>query len=187
MTQTPAADDGQEHDVPVIEDVRDKLLTITCDWCGTQISVRKTGKGRPRRYCDRSCRQRAYEVRTAQARLERDQEAGKARRDDQPVEKLIERTVYRTRLLPPAQPPARDPWQREDTSPGPDTGPPRPRELQRLLARAAAAIAQGEYSYSEVERIMRGVDQMKVASDRYLDAVNAHMRGRMGGGKKKRH
>jgi hypothetical protein len=37
----------------------------TCGWCGKTIV--QSGKGRPRLYCDRSCRQRAYEQRTATA------------------------------------------------------------------------------------------------------------------------
>ncbi|MDO5077368.1 MAG: hypothetical protein Q4D83_08790 [Corynebacterium sp.] len=33
-----------------------------CEWCGKPIDVSR-GRGRPRRYCSRSCRQRAYEQR----------------------------------------------------------------------------------------------------------------------------
>ena len=33
----------------------------TCSWCGTDIA--QTGRGRPRKYCGPSCRQRAYEQR----------------------------------------------------------------------------------------------------------------------------
>ncbi|CAL9610808.1 hypothetical protein [Nocardiopsis dassonvillei] len=167
--QTPAADDGQEHDdVPVIETVHRKVLMRTCDWCGKEFSPRAKGKGRPRRYCDRSCRQRAYEVRTARERQERDQEAGTARRDDEPVREVVREVVTRTRLVPSGPgTPLRDPWQREEGSPAPEARPPRPRELQRLLARAAAATAQGEYSLSEIDRIRRAVDQVQMAADQY--------------------
>ncbi|MEZ2121358.1 hypothetical protein QWU43_03985 [Corynebacterium sp. CCM 9204] len=34
----------------------------TCQWC--QGPVPKQGRGRPRKYCSHSCRQRAYEQRT---------------------------------------------------------------------------------------------------------------------------
>ncbi|MHB1986950.1 MAG: hypothetical protein ACYCSF_03035 [Acidimicrobiales bacterium] len=36
-----------------------------CQWCGRQV-VPSPGPGRPRRYCKRSCRQRAYELRRRQ-------------------------------------------------------------------------------------------------------------------------
>jgi hypothetical protein len=188
--QTPAADDGQEHDgVPVIETVHRKVLRRTCDWCGKEISPRPKGKGRPRLYCDRSCRQRAYEVRTARERQERDQEAGTARRDDEPVREVVREVVTRTRLVPSGPgTPVRDPWQREEDSPAPEAGPPRPRELQRILARAAAAIGQGEYSLSEVERITRSVDQLRMAADRYQDVLRKHLREQLvDKPKRKRH
>jgi hypothetical protein len=174
--ETPAAG-GQEHDgARVIESVRRTVIRRTCGWCGTEISPRAKGKGRPRTYCSRSCRQRAYEVRTARERQDAAQEAGTARRDDEPVREVVREVVTRTRLVPSGPgTPTPDPWEREDTAPAREAGPPRPRELQRLLVRAAAAIAQGEYSYSEVERIMRGVSQASTAADRYLDAVSEHM------------
>ncbi|QTH60824.1 hypothetical protein J5O04_08370 [Corynebacterium hindlerae] len=34
---------------------------MTCAWCGTPIEV--SGRGRPKKYCSHSCRQRAYEQR----------------------------------------------------------------------------------------------------------------------------
>jgi hypothetical protein len=33
-----------------------------CAWCGRQVAARE-GRGRPREFCRRSCRQRAYESR----------------------------------------------------------------------------------------------------------------------------
>ncbi|WP_083985469.1 hypothetical protein [Corynebacterium testudinoris] len=35
--------------------------TPTCAWCGREIS--RSGRGRPRKYCTVSCKQRAYEQR----------------------------------------------------------------------------------------------------------------------------
>jgi hypothetical protein len=54
------------------------------------------GRGRPPRYCSDAHRQRAYEVRTAQARQERDAAAGKLRTE--PVREVVERveTVTKT-------------------------------------------------------------------------------------------
>jgi len=33
----------------------------TCAWCGKELAV--SGRGRPRKYCSQSCKQRAYEQR----------------------------------------------------------------------------------------------------------------------------
>lgn len=51
-----------------------RLIRAACEWCGKPIE--QTGKGRPRLYCDRSCRQRAYEVRTAKVRQGEAQASG---------------------------------------------------------------------------------------------------------------
>lgn len=34
---------------------------VSCAWCGKELV--STGRGRPRKYCSRSCKQRAYEQR----------------------------------------------------------------------------------------------------------------------------
>ncbi|MFP5372514.1 MAG: hypothetical protein ACLGI3_17440 [Actinomycetes bacterium] len=60
----------------------------SCGWCGA--AVEQGPAGRLRRYCDRSCRQRAYEVRTAQRRQLADvgvDDAG--RRGERVVERLV--------------------------------------------------------------------------------------------------
>ncbi|WP_017584280.1 hypothetical protein [Nocardiopsis valliformis] len=184
-SEEPAPVDGSEHEDMVIETVREKLIRRTCEWCGKEISPRTKGKGRKRRYCSPAHRQRAYELRTARDRQERDQEAGLARRDDEPVREVIERTVVRTRLVPAS------PWERPgmrpggqlypgvDPAPAPERqedGEIRPRELQRILVRTAAAIAQGQLSVREVERIMRGVDAVKVSGDRFYDQLGRRHR-----------
>ncbi|MFE1396279.1 hypothetical protein ACFW3Z_25720 [Nocardiopsis alba] len=174
----PVPDDGQEHEETVLETVRTRLVMRTCEWCGKQMAPRKKGKGRTRRYCSPAHRQRAYEVRTATERLERDQEAGLARRDEEPVREVIERTLVRTRVVPAG------PWERPGMRPGgqlypgpapeperQEDGEVRPRELQRLLVRTAAAIAQGRLSVREVERIMRGVEAVRSAGDRFYDRL----------------
>ncbi|MEU3020168.1 hypothetical protein ABZ635_22555 [Nocardiopsis sp. NPDC007018] len=46
-----------------------------CEWCGSPLQVNPLG--RHRRYCSPAHRQRAYEVRTALVRRERDRQAGK--------------------------------------------------------------------------------------------------------------
>ncbi|QUX26356.1 hypothetical protein [Nocardiopsis sp. MT53] len=187
MEHTPTADDGQAPEHRVIETVREKVIRRTCGWCGKDIAPRAHGKGRPRTYCSRSCRQRAYEVRTANERLERDRAAGTARAADDPVREVVERVVTRTTVVPVAARSAADPWtprHLQDPEPAREGDLPRPRELQRLLARVAAAIAQGAYNPSEVDRIMRGASQVQTAGDRYVDALQERLRG---GGGRNRH
>jgi hypothetical protein len=50
---------------------RSNIVTVTkypCEWCG-RLVPRRTGRGRPARFCKRSCRQRAYESRHRAAEL----------------------------------------------------------------------------------------------------------------------
>lgn len=66
----------------------ERLLQVDCEWCGTAVPY--AGRGRPPRYCSRGCRQRAYELRTAQTRYDRDAAAGAVRTE--PVRRVVERT-----------------------------------------------------------------------------------------------
>lgn len=56
------------------------------------------GRGRPASYCSKSCRNRAWEVRSAEPRLQRDIAAGVVRTE--PVREVIRQTVVETRLVP---------------------------------------------------------------------------------------
>src|SRR5690348_6225372 len=67
----------------------ERPLQTPCEWCGR--AVRQPPTGRLLRYCDRSCRQRAYEARTAARRLGADVAAGVVRA--QPAERIVERVV----------------------------------------------------------------------------------------------
>lgn len=69
--------------------IAERPLQTPCQWCGN--AVEQSATGRLRRYCDRSCRQRAYEARTAQRRLQVDVDAGRVR--EQPAERIVERVV----------------------------------------------------------------------------------------------
>jgi hypothetical protein len=55
------------------------------------------GSGRPPKYCSQNCRQRDYEVRTAEARRDVDAAAGRLR--EGPVRELVERTETVTRTV----------------------------------------------------------------------------------------
>lgn len=196
MDHTPEEPPAEHHQEPVdpdvIETVRTQVIRRTCGWCGKGMSPRAKGKGRPRLYCSPAHRQRAYEVRTARERLEADQAAGRARRDDEPVREVVREVVTRTRVVrSPIQSPGyypgdryappQDPWEPAKSPEAPSSGPPRARELQRLLTRAAAAIAQGEYSPSEIERITRAATQVHTAADRHQqwmkELLTGHRKG----------
>ncbi len=79
--------------------VQERLEGRSCGWCN--VFVAYSGRGRPRLYCSKSCRNRAWEVRSAETRLQRDIAAGAAR--SEPVREVIRQTVVQTR---PASPPA---------------------------------------------------------------------------------
>ncbi|HXY46132.1 MAG TPA: hypothetical protein VEH29_18240 [Acidimicrobiales bacterium] len=49
-----------------------------CGWCGRDLALGGSGRGRPRQYCRQSCRQRAYELR-------RRQQAGTLQRHEVPI------------------------------------------------------------------------------------------------------
>ncbi|MFY1599507.1 hypothetical protein [Micromonospora sp. WMMD737] len=67
----------------------EREIETPCGWCGNAIVQPTTG--RRRHYCDRSCRQRAYELRAAQRRHQADVDTGRIR--SVPAPKIIERTV----------------------------------------------------------------------------------------------
>lgn len=81
-------------DVPAGERVetRTALVSVTCAWCGTVVPY--TGTGRRPKWCGRSCRQRAYEARTADRRTTA---ATIPQRD--PVREVVRETEVRTRVV----------------------------------------------------------------------------------------
>ncbi|MFI5837713.1 hypothetical protein ACIA5A_28950 [Micromonospora sp. NPDC051300] len=79
--------------------VTEHEIETPCGWCGNAIVQPPTG--RKRRYCDRSCRQRAYELRTAQRRHQSDVDAGRIR--SVPAQRVIERTIQPRRPTTVAQ------------------------------------------------------------------------------------
>ncbi|MEW2386479.1 hypothetical protein AB0873_31115 [Micromonospora sp. NPDC047707] len=57
--------------------VAEREIQTPCGWCGNAIVQPATG--RKKHYCDRSCRQRAYELRAAQRRHQADVDTGRIR------------------------------------------------------------------------------------------------------------
>lgn len=70
-------------------DPNERLVRRTCAWCGTWIEY--SGRGRRPTYCSKSCRNRAWEVRTADARLHRDQDAGAVPAAAEPIREVVSR------------------------------------------------------------------------------------------------
>jgi hypothetical protein len=62
-----------------------KLVSRTCGWCGVPLPY--SGTGRPRSYCCKSHRNRAWAVRSGAAR------AGDGTRTPGPVREILERTT----------------------------------------------------------------------------------------------
>ncbi|MEE2041550.1 hypothetical protein Q8791_30445 [Nocardiopsis sp. CT-R113] len=73
---------------------RTRLVSRTCGWCGDPVPY--SGRGRPATYCSKAHRNRQWEVNSARRRQERDQAAGTARPEDEPVREVIRETVTRT-------------------------------------------------------------------------------------------
>ena len=73
------------------ETVRERPVLVQCQWCGESLLC--APRGPAPRYCPRpkTCRQRAYEVRTAQARADADPVDGG--RSTEPIRQVIERVV----------------------------------------------------------------------------------------------
>lgn len=81
---------GQDSSMPDRPRTSDRVLQSPCEWCGAAISHPVRG-GRRRSYCNQTCRQRAYEARTAARRLDRDLEIERHR--PAPAERIVERVM----------------------------------------------------------------------------------------------
>jgi len=116
-----------------------KRIAVSCEWCGQAVPY--GGRGRVPRYCCRAHRQRAYEVRTAEARL------GRALRDGQlraaPVERVVERETIVRREVRVAVPHHVEPTMLVEQDPTP-TKRRGGREWLGELEQLTAALAGGE-------------------------------------------
>lgn len=138
------------------EQSKERVISRECAWCGAAFEPgRRAGH---QRYCTRACRQRAYEVRTAERRRERDVGAGRVRTSGDPVREVVERHTVRTvvRTGPPrpvAVPPPAPP------------DPPRARELQEHIEAAAAAVRSGRIGPWDHRRLYGAVMAVLAALD----------------------
>ncbi|MFD8562967.1 hypothetical protein ACFV1N_37315 [Streptosporangium canum] len=87
----------------VARHVRQRVESRTCPWCSAKVPY--TGRGRPAEYCSKACRNRAWEVRSAERRLQRDIAAGLRQL---PMREVIRETVTETHVVtvqgPPREP-----------------------------------------------------------------------------------
>jgi len=103
--------DGEvERERLVTTRVTERVVGRDCEHCGTWVDY--SGTGRPPRYCSKNCRNRASELRTAEARIGRQLAAGQLRTEpvreviERTTERVIERTRTRYAALPAAAQPA---------------------------------------------------------------------------------
>ena len=61
----PADPTHRRPDGPAAVGLGSGRTPARCQWCGRELGTGNGGVGRPRLYCAQSCRQRAYEHRTA--------------------------------------------------------------------------------------------------------------------------
>jgi endogenous inhibitor of DNA gyrase (YacG/DUF329 family) len=93
-------DDGDEA-LPVLQrTTTERQVSVTCGACGADVPYQ--GEGRPRRYCNPSCRTQAWALRRAAARLEIAL--------PEPVREIRERVVDRWVPARPAAPDTAREW-----------------------------------------------------------------------------
>ena len=141
----------------ITQTTRQRLVSRTCGWCGEPVPY--SGKGRPPKYCSKSHRNRAWEIRSATARLEADRQAGTAAADGEPVREVIRETLIRTatrsaRIEVPRPYPVERPAR-------PDTA----REAADYIDQVAAAVRDRRIMHFEHRRIMRSVRHLLAAID----------------------
>jgi endogenous inhibitor of DNA gyrase (YacG/DUF329 family) len=131
--------DGVSTPEPASAGVTIERVTRTpCAWCGTAIEPRP--RGRPARFCSRSCRQRDYELRTAAARYGADVAAGRIHQE--PAERVIERTVLAKH-------------------------PTRPADWEAALAELAEQLRTGRIDPAHHDRIRAALQPVRAALDGY--------------------
>lgn len=152
---------------PSSEHVSERPVARECAWCGTAIELNP--RAQHQRFCSRSCRQRAYEVRTATRRAQQDQDAGTARPADEPIREVVERvtvrTVRRTVAAPPhpfSEHPQRVVEVEVPIVPTPTSA----REAADFMTVTAACIADGSIKLHDHKRVYQGVRALLHAFDR---------------------
>jgi hypothetical protein len=58
------------------------VTLLRCEWCGRKFGATTGARGRPRLYCQRSCRQRSYEERRRVTELDEEAAAVRTAREE---------------------------------------------------------------------------------------------------------
>ena len=154
---------AREHMLPGMDDPQASVVRHpgerTCAWCGRPVPYR--GTGRPAKYCSKAHRNRAWEVRTAQARLGRDLAAGLA--SSEPVREVVREVVTVTRTVP-----------------GPPAAPDGARQWTDMLAELAAQVRGGNLGEQHWHhaRLMIALESVAAAIDARYPGGLAAMRRR---------
>lgn len=153
---TPGPDEPQER-------VSERVVARECEWCGAAIEVRP--RAQHQRYCSRGCRQRAYEVRTAQRRQENERAAGTAR-EEGPVREVVERHTMRSVRRGRAPRPVWQPAAAERVEVPVVASPTDPDQIADYLAAATAAVKDGRIPEHEYRKLFRAAGQLVQALHR---------------------
>jgi hypothetical protein len=163
MTTNPDSSDDR---------VRERPLARECAWCSDPIQLNP--RAQHQRYCSRSCRQRAYEVRTAARRAQDAQDAGTARPEGEPLREVIERVTVRTvrmgRRPDPLPPGVGQPRVVERRVEVPVevpvvASPTSAREAADFMAVTAACLMDGSIGVHDHKRVYHGVRALLRAFD----------------------
>lgn len=170
---TPAPDGTQDR-------TSERILARECEWCGATITLNP--RAQHQKYCSRGCRQRGYEVRTAQKRQQNDRAAGTARHEG-PVREVVERhTVRNVRRGRPAepiwQPPRVERVEVEVPVEVPVVASPHSaREAADFMAVTAACISEGTIALHDHKRVYQGVRALLRAFDKTHPGGLEHLMG----------
>lgn len=162
MTTNPSSPDDR---------VRERPLARECAWCSEPIQLNP--RAQHQRYCSRSCRQRAYEVRTAARRAQDAQDAGTARPEGEPVREVVERVTVRTvRMgrrpdpLPPGVGQPRVVEKRVEVEVPVVASPRSAREAADFMTVVAACLVDGSIGVHDHKRVYQGVRKLLHAFDK---------------------
>lgn len=139
------------------------VIARECEWCGATITLNP--RAQHQRYCSRGCRQRGYEVRTAQRRQEDDREAGTARPEG-PVREIVERHTVRSvrRGRPPE--PIRQPPRTERVEVPVVASPADAAQIVDYLAAATTAVENGTIPQHQYRKVFTAAGRLVQALNR---------------------
>ena len=139
------------------------VIARECEWCGATITLNP--RAQHQRYCSRGCRQRGYEVRTAQKRQQDDRAAGAAR-EEGPVREVVERHTVRSVRRGRAPRPVWQPPSAERVEVPVVASPTDAAQIADYLAAATAAVKDGRIPEHEYRRVFTAAGRLAAALHR---------------------